>query len=176
MINSNPSQRLIKHIIRSYARLADNTRVRSILRENLPMILKDKVFYQSLDESSKRWIQNLMKLLSTVEKTNYPQPISNQLNPNFIVPGTNSTTNQVDMMTMGGFGYNMYNENFIDGTNGNVNMNSMNQGNLNTLSMNSNLNPLNNKNNVGYNLSGGSNTGKSYQNNLNANFFPYNKK
>jgi hypothetical protein len=66
MIVSNPPSRLVKHIIRSYARLAENTRVRPVLKENLPGILKDKIFYQNLDDSSKRWLQNLMKLLSSV--------------------------------------------------------------------------------------------------------------
>jgi hypothetical protein len=64
MINSNPPQRLVKHIIRSYARLAENNRVRAVLRENLPSTIKDKNFYRNLDDSSKRWLQNLMKQLS----------------------------------------------------------------------------------------------------------------
>ena len=45
MIKNEPSQRLIKHIIRSYARLADKTVVRPILKENIPTILSDKAFY-----------------------------------------------------------------------------------------------------------------------------------
>jgi len=63
MINSNPSTRLVKHIIRSYARLSENSRVRTILRDNLPLILKEKQFYLSLDESSKKWLGMLSKAL-----------------------------------------------------------------------------------------------------------------
>lgn len=77
MLNSNQSPRLIKHIIRSYARLSDSTRVRSILKDNLPGIFKDKTFITNLDENSKRWVQNIYKNLSipydfkfTDEKTN----------------------------------------------------------------------------------------------------------
>ena len=73
MIVSNPPSRLVKHIIRSYARLAENTRVRPVLKENIPSILKDKIFYQNLDDSSKRWLQNLMKLLAGVTNIN-PTP------------------------------------------------------------------------------------------------------
>ena len=66
MINSNPSTRLIKHIIRSYARLSENSRVRTILRDNLPSILKEKQFYLSLDESSKKWLGMLSKALVNI--------------------------------------------------------------------------------------------------------------
>jgi len=66
MLNINQSQRLVKHIIRSYARLSENTRVRSILKENLPNIFKEKSFQDSLDETSKRWIQNIFKHLNIV--------------------------------------------------------------------------------------------------------------
>ncbi len=65
MIVQNPPSRLVKHIIRSYARLAENSRVRNVMRENLPGIIKDRIFYQTLDESSKRWLQKLLKLLGT---------------------------------------------------------------------------------------------------------------
>ncbi len=34
-----------------------------ILKENLPAVFKDKTFLNSLDESSKKWVQNLMKNL-----------------------------------------------------------------------------------------------------------------
>lgn len=66
MINNvNQSQRLVKHIIRSFARLAENHRVRSILKQNLPPILKEKSFQMSLDESSRRWLQNIYKHLNS---------------------------------------------------------------------------------------------------------------
>jgi hypothetical protein len=64
MLNTNQSQRLVKHIIRSYARLSENTRVRSILKDNLPNIFKERTFQESLDETSRRWIQNIFKHLN----------------------------------------------------------------------------------------------------------------
>jgi len=53
MIKNNPTQRLIKHIIRSYAHLADKEIVREILKENLPSKMKEKEFINKLDDSSK---------------------------------------------------------------------------------------------------------------------------
>lgn len=64
MINKTKLPVLIKHIIRSYARLSENTRVRSILKDNLPSILHDKRFQSTLDETSKRWLQNIFRYLS----------------------------------------------------------------------------------------------------------------
>jgi hypothetical protein len=85
MISSNPPGKLVKHIIRAYARLAENSRVRAVLKDNLPSIIKEKSFYQTLDESSKRWLQNLMKLLSTPTSNNTgfgnTVPMGTQMNP-----------------------------------------------------------------------------------------------
>jgi thioredoxin reductase len=64
MVSTNQSARLVKHIIRSYARLSENQRVRSILKDNLPVIFKDKNFQNNLDETSRRWIQSIFKHLS----------------------------------------------------------------------------------------------------------------
>ncbi len=77
MVLQNPPSRLVKHIIRSYARLADNTRVRSVMRENIPDIIRDKTFYQTLDESSKRWLQKLLKLLGNNTINTKPRVIIN---------------------------------------------------------------------------------------------------
>jgi hypothetical protein len=73
MVNTNQSPRLLKHIIRSYARLSENSRVRTILKDNLPEIFQDKSFQNTLDEASKRYIQNIFKCLnisSVSSKTN----------------------------------------------------------------------------------------------------------
>lgn len=86
MLNNNQSPRLIKHIIRSYARLSENTRVRPILKENLPKVFKDKSFQSTVDETSRRWITNIFKHLNisgngkqsqegeilVTKETNYP--------------------------------------------------------------------------------------------------------
>lgn len=86
MISSNPSQRLVKHIIRSYARLTDNYLARHILKENIPPVMREKNFINSLDESSKRWMMNLMKALS--EKSQITQ-INQVQTPNAGMQGMN---------------------------------------------------------------------------------------
>lgn len=63
MINKSKSSVLIKHVIRSYSRLSESTRVRSILKENLPTVLNEKEFQDTLDETSKRWLANIFKNL-----------------------------------------------------------------------------------------------------------------
>jgi hypothetical protein len=148
MISSNPPSRLVKHIIRSYARLAENTRVRPVLRENLPQIIKDKSFYSNLDESSKRWLQNLMKLLSSTSNPN-PQfpganinPLNMNINPlmgnQMMNPNPMTNTNMTNIPTMmnmhemNGYPYN-YGEGYLDGNGKGMNnmYNNMNKNFMN---------------------------------------------
>ena len=63
MIKNKPSQRLVKHIIRSYNRLAENEEGKNLIKTNLPNEMKDPNFINSLDDSSKKWLMNLNKLL-----------------------------------------------------------------------------------------------------------------
>lgn len=63
MINKSKSTVLIKHVIRSYSRLSESQRVKSIIKENFPAILNDKAFQESLDDTSKRWLANIFKNL-----------------------------------------------------------------------------------------------------------------
>ena len=77
MIGGKPSQRLIKHIIRSYARLADYPKIRSILKISLPLKFKDEQFISSLDDSCKKWMNDLMKSVNTKICLN---PLSNKNN------------------------------------------------------------------------------------------------
>lgn len=63
LVNSqskNPSERLLKHIIRCYFRLSENVRANTALRENLPQALKDVNLVKNLDESTKRCFHNLI--------------------------------------------------------------------------------------------------------------------
>ena len=89
MIKNKPSPRLVKHIIRSYSRLAENQEARAILKKNLPSEMKTEEFYNTLDESSKKWLQNLMKILR--EDRNM---INNQ-NPN--IANVNSINININM-------------------------------------------------------------------------------
>jgi len=61
-----PSQRLLKHIIRCYLRLCDNPRAREALKPCLPEPLRDGTFAQVLkdDAPSKRWLSQLLLHLS----------------------------------------------------------------------------------------------------------------
>jgi len=63
MIKNKPSSRLVKHIIRSYYRLAENPEGKNLLKNNLPSEMKEEEFFNSLDDSSKKWLQNLNKIL-----------------------------------------------------------------------------------------------------------------
>lgn len=91
MMNNKPSNRLVKHIIRSYARLAENSIVRDILKSNIPPIMRDKNFINELDDSSKKWMRNLQILLA--EKSQMPQ--MNQM------PAQNTHLNTMNMNMMG---------------------------------------------------------------------------
>lgn len=57
-----PSPRLLKHIVRCYLRLSDNSRARDALRGCLPSQLRDKTFSNMLkdDPVTKRWLSQLM--------------------------------------------------------------------------------------------------------------------
>lgn len=57
-----PSQRLLKHIIRCYLRLSDNPRAREALRSCLPELLRNPQFTACLknDETTRRWLAQLL--------------------------------------------------------------------------------------------------------------------
>eukprot|EP01098_Paradermamoeba_levis_P003062 TRINITY_DN1431_c0_g2_i1.p1 TRINITY_DN1431_c0_g2~~TRINITY_DN1431_c0_g2_i1.p1 ORF type:complete len:330 (-),score=73.05 TRINITY_DN1431_c0_g2_i1:101-1021(-) len=63
-----PSQRLLKHIIRCYLRLADNPKAREAMRTRqcLPEPFKDGTFAHFLkdDQPTKRWLTQLLLLLN----------------------------------------------------------------------------------------------------------------
>lgn len=65
-LSLNPSIRLLKHVIRCYLRLSDNSRAREALRHCLPEALKDQTFSNCLrdDQTTKRWLQTLQQNLS----------------------------------------------------------------------------------------------------------------
>jgi len=65
VLASIPSIRLLKHVIRCYLRLSDNTRAREALRQCLPEALKDQTFTQCLrdDSMTKRWLTTLISNL-----------------------------------------------------------------------------------------------------------------
>lgn len=61
----SPSHRLLKHTIRCYLRLAENTKARDALRQCLPDELRDSTFAATLkaDPSVLKWLQQLLRLV-----------------------------------------------------------------------------------------------------------------
>jgi CCR4-NOT transcription complex subunit 9 len=60
-----PSVRLLKHIVRCYLRLSDNTRAREALKQSLPETLRDNTFTNILntDPPTKRWLSQLLNAI-----------------------------------------------------------------------------------------------------------------
>ena len=137
MIKNKPSSRLVKHIIRSYHRLAENPEGKNLLKNNLPAEMQDMEFINSLDDSSKKWLINLNKLLSG-ERTG---PTGNN-------PGGNIGVNNINI------NINMNNGGNI---NGGMPMDLNNNSNLNNnMNMNQNMmlmNQMNLQSNQGYMMS-----------------------
>jgi len=68
MVNAlveQPSQRLLKHIVRCYLRLADNLRSREALKQYLPEPFRNGLFDAFLkdDITTKRWLNQLLEVL-----------------------------------------------------------------------------------------------------------------
>lgn len=65
-LSKDPSQRLLKHVVRCYSRLSDNTRALQALRQCLPDQLKDNTFAQCLadDRSTQHWLNLLIANLN----------------------------------------------------------------------------------------------------------------
>ncbi|RXN27967.1 cell differentiation RCD1-like protein [Labeo rohita] len=70
-LSKEPSARLLKHVVRCYLRLSDNSRAREALRQCLPDQLKDTTFAQVLkdDSTTKRWLAQLVKNLQEGQVT-----------------------------------------------------------------------------------------------------------
>merc|ERR1719223_514958 len=65
LLVSNPSVRLLKHIVRCYLRLSDNIRARDALRNALPTSLRDDTFASALrdDLTVKKWLSQLLQVV-----------------------------------------------------------------------------------------------------------------
>lgn len=76
-----PSVRLLKHIVRCYLRLSDNTRARESLRQCLPDALRDDTFFTVLkqEESVLRWLTLLQKNISDVPASSSLPGVSLQM-------------------------------------------------------------------------------------------------
>ena len=65
-LSKEPSQRLLKHVVRCYLRLSDNLRAREALRQCLPESLRDHTFAGHIkdDLTVKRWLSSLLYNIS----------------------------------------------------------------------------------------------------------------
>eukprot|EP01083_Nonionella_stella_P077987 213196_1 len=65
-LTRQPSARLLKHIVRCYLRLSDNTRARIALRQCLPNALRTNVFASIIkdDHNTRKWLHQLVQNLS----------------------------------------------------------------------------------------------------------------
>lgn len=70
----DPSCRLLKHVVRCYLRLSDNSRAREALRQCLPDQLRDATFLICLqeDKNTKHWLTELIKNLDTPQQPTSP--------------------------------------------------------------------------------------------------------
>uniref|UniRef100_A0A0D9W9D3 Cell differentiation protein rcd1 n=1 Tax=Leersia perrieri TaxID=77586 RepID=A0A0D9W9D3_9ORYZ len=74
--SEQPSTRLLKHIIRCYLRLSDNSRACAALQSCLPDTLKDGTFNNCLrdDPTTRRWLQQLLVNVTGGGMGGAPQP------------------------------------------------------------------------------------------------------
>lgn len=153
MIRNKPSPRLIKHIIRTYSRLSENQDARVVLRNNLPDEIRNESFFQNLDDSSKKWMQNLFKNLketnNNITKNNIEIFTKNNNNiQNVNLVNNNSNNNNSNNINNN----NNNNSNNNNNNNNNTNTNSNNLPNNMNHQMNINNNDLINHNNINANV------------------------
>ncbi len=61
----SPNTRLLKHIVRCYLKLAENSRANAGLRDNFPEELKDQAIIQSLDDPTRHQYDQFILLLTS---------------------------------------------------------------------------------------------------------------
>ena len=162
MIKNKPSQRLVKHIIRSYNRLAENEEGKNLLQNNLPLEMNEPDFINSLDESSRKWLMNLKRVLKgekgvvtnnqngninmnmnhnngmmnnmgmPMDLNNNPNMNNMSMNPNMMVLNQMNLQNQGYMMPQQNDYMNMYGDQYLN--------NGMYMGNQNPNNGFSNMN------------------------------------
>jgi CCR4-NOT transcription complex subunit 9 len=103
MLVSSPSVRLLKHIVRCYLRLSENTRARDALRQALPVSLRDDTFAVSLrdDMTVKKW---LSQLLSVVGPPDVSLPTGAHATGGMMGSNSSSSSRLANIMVNGGSG------------------------------------------------------------------------
>ena len=146
MLQNKSSNRIIKHVLKMFLCLKENKEAKFLIRQHFPQKLKDINFIRSLDESSQRKVNSLLKSLKEDEEedniiTKLKNDLTNKNNNN------NFTIFQNINMINNNNG-NQINLNNNDITNNNINMMFMN--NMNQMALPSMMAPQ--TNDIYYNI------------------------
>lgn len=113
MIKNKFSQRLIKHILKTFLRLSENKDARYILKNDVLKDIKNESFIKCLDDSSKNLLNGLLNMLNEKDKTEKIKELKKDL-----------TNNKMQNM-------NMLNNNHINNSKNNINQQlNMNNGDM----------------------------------------------
>ena len=67
--SKKPSQRLLKHIVRCYLRISDNSKARDALRSCMPPAFRDKYFISTIEDATTgQWLRELMTKIGIARK------------------------------------------------------------------------------------------------------------
>ena len=134
MLQNKSSNRIIKHVLKMFLCLKENKEAKFLIRQHFPQKLKDINFIRSLDESSQRKVNSLLKSLKEDEEED-----------NIITKLKNDLTNKNNNNNFTIFqNINMINNNNINNNNGNqinLNNNDIANNNINMMFMN-NMNQM----------------------------------
>ena len=134
MLQNKSSNRIIKHVLKMFLCLKENKEAKFLIRQHFPQKLKDINFIRSLDESSQRKVNSLLKSLKEDEEED-----------NIITKLKNDLTNKNNNNNFTIFqNINMINNNNINNNNGNqinLNNNDITNNNINMMFMN-NMNQM----------------------------------
>ena len=142
MIQNKPSNRIIKDVLKIYLGLKENKEAKSLIRQNFPKKLKDLKFISTLDESSQRKIESLLKSLEEDEEgtdikiIKLKNDLINNNNPTFIQNINIINKNNINIYNNG----NQMCLNNKDMNNDNKNLNMMFANNINQMKLPSLMN------------------------------------
>lgn len=115
MIKNKFSQRLIKHILKTFLRLSENKDARYILKNDVLKDIKNESFIRCLDDSSKNLLNGLLKVLNEKDETEKIKELKKDL--------ANNNNNMQNM--------NILNNNHINNSKNNINQQlNMNNGDM----------------------------------------------
>jgi CCR4-NOT transcription complex subunit 9 len=122
------NQRILKYILRIFARLSENKKTRGILKNILPEEVKNNKIISVLDESSKKWIKILRKNLeeNDSEINQKIEKLKNDLTIKNVNTTNDKNLNNINQSKINNFNSGM----MINNNNMNVNLMLNNQINL----------------------------------------------